>query len=269
MAIAALNSAATGLRALSTKIDVIANNLANAETHAFKRSRANFEDLMYTTIKNPGAANAAGDITPAGIQVGHGVRVSNTQLDFEKGPLESTDRQLDVAINGEGFFRVKIMDGVGDGTAYTRSGNFFVNPDGDLVLGQRDGPRILPVTTLPANTIEVNIAEDGNIEAVISGQTDPVNVGRLELTRFINPQGLKSLGGNLFQETVASGAPLTANPGEDGAGSINQGFLEGSNVDPVKELVGLIKTQRSFELNSQSIQTADQALQTVANLRRG
>src|SRR4051812_15383207 len=124
MAIAALNSAATGLRALSTKIDVIANNLANAETQAFKRSRANFEDLMYTTVKNPGAQNQNGDIAPAGIQIGHGVRLSNTQLDFEQGPMESTDRQLDVAIEGDGFFRVKILDSIGDGTAYTRGGNF-------------------------------------------------------------------------------------------------------------------------------------------------
>ena len=269
MAIAALNSAATGLRALSTKIDVIANNLANAETNAFKRSRINFEDLMYTTVKNPGAQNAAGDIAPAGIQIGHGVKISNTQLDFEQGPMESTDRQLDVAINGDGFLRVKIMDTVGDGTAYTRSGNFFTNSDGDLVLGQKDGPRLLPPITIPQNTTDVSIAEDGTVSVSTSDAIEQQTLGRLELTRFINPQGLKALGGNLFVETGASGTPLTTNPNEDGAGHIQQGFLEGSNVDPVKELVGLIKTQRSFELNSQSIQTADQALQTVANLRRG
>lgn len=269
MAIAALNSAATGLRALSTKIDVIANNLANAETHAFKRSRVNFEDLMYTTVKNPGAQNASGDVTPAGIQIGHGVRISNTQLDFEAGPLESTDRQLDVAINGDGFFRVKIMDSVGDGTAYTRSGNFFLNADGDITLGMKDGPRLLPPITLPRNTTDITISEDGTVSASVSDSVTPTPVGRLELSRFINPQGLKTLGGNLFVETAASGPPVIANPNEDGAGHIQQGFLEGSNVDPVKELVGLIKTQRSFELNSQSIQTADQALQTVANLRRG
>jgi flagellar basal-body rod protein FlgG len=269
MAIAALNSAATGLRALSTKIDVIANNLANAETNSFKRSRANFEDLMYTTVKQPGATNAAGDIAPAGIQIGHGVRISNTQLDFEQGPMESTDRQLDVAINGQGFFRVKIMDSVGDGTAYTRSGNFFLNTEGELVLGMKDGPRLLPPITLPANTVDVNIAEDGTVSASVSDAIEPTPVGRLEMARFINPQGLKTMGGNLFLETAASGPPVSSNPNEDGAGYIQQGFLEGSNVDPVKELVGLIKTQRSFELNSQSIQTADQALQTVANLRRG
>lgn len=269
MAIAALNSAATGLRALSDKIDVIANNLANAETHAFKGSRMNFEDLMYTTIRNPGIQNAAGDVTPAGIQIGHGVRVSNTQLDLEQGPMENTGRDLDVAITGEGFFRVKIMDGIGDGTAYTRSGNFFINKDGDLVVGMKDGPRVLPELNFPANTTEVAIAEDGTISAIVAGENEATPVGNLELVRFVNPQGLKAMGGNMYLQTDASGEPLTSNPGENGAGEIRQGFLEGSNVDPVKELVGLIKTQRAFELNSQSIQTADQALQTIANLRRG
>lgn len=269
MAIAALNSAATGLRALSDRIDVIANNLANAETHAFKSSRVNFEDLMYTTVRNPGIQNATGDVTPAGIQIGHGVRVSNTQLNLEDGPMENTGRQLDVAINGDGFFRVKIMDGIGDGTAYTRSGNFFINKDGDLVVGMKDGPRVLPVMNFPPNTTEVSIAEDGSVGAIVAGATTATPIGRLELVRFVNPQGLKTMGGNLFLQTDASGDPITSNPGEEGAGEIRQNFLEGSNVDPVKELVGLIKTQRSFELNSQSIQTADQALQTVANLRRG
>lgn len=269
MAIAALNSAATGLRALSTKIDVIANNLANAETHAFKRSRANFEDLMYTNVRNPGAGNAQGDIAPAGIQIGHGVKISNTQLDFSPGDFEVTDRQLDVAINGQGFFQVKILDGIGDGTAYTRSGNFFVNEQGELVLGQRDGPRVLPVIQLPQDTTDVNIAEDGTIEAIVGNGGEPQNVGQLTLSRFINPQGLRTIGGNMYLETAASGAPIQGTPADSGFGQIQQNALETSNVDPVKELVGLIKTQRSFELNSQSIQTADQALQTVANLRRG
>ena len=269
MAIAALNSAATGLRALSTKIDVIANNLANAETNAFNSSRVNFEDLMYTTVRQPGATNANGDITPAGILVGHGVRVSNTQLEFEDGPMENTGRQLDVAINGPGFFRVKILDSIGDGTAYTRSGNFFINNDGDLVLGSKDGARLIPQITLPRDTTNVNISEDGTVEASTSNAVAPTPVGRLEMARFINPQGLKTVGGNLFLETNASGQAVTGNPGDAGFGVVQQNFLEGSNVDPTKELVGLIKTQRSFELNSQSIQTADQALQTVANLRRG
>jgi len=268
MAIQALNSAATGLRALSTSIDVIANNLANAETTAFKSSRVNFEDLMYITLKQPGATNAAGNIAPAGIFVGLGVRISNTQLDLTQGPIERTDRPLDVAISGNGFFRVQVLDSLGDGTAYTRNGNFFVNSEGELVLGMKDGYRLIPPISIPPNTVDITITTDGAISVLTSGATAPQIVGQLELSQFVNPQGLKLLGGSLYQETEASGDPIDSNPGEDGAGEILQGNLEGSNVDPVKQLVNLIKTQRAFELNSQSIQTADQALQTIGNLRR-
>jgi flagellar basal-body rod protein FlgG len=268
MAIQALNSAATGLRALSTRIDVVANNLANAETNAFKRSRVNFEDLMYITLKQPGATNAAGDIAPAGIFVGLGTRISNTQLDLEQGSLERTDRQLDVGISGQGFFKVKVLSTVGNGEAFTRNGNFFVNKDGELVLGMKDGYKLIPPINIPPNATEINISADGVITVLQAGQTAPTNVGQFKLAQFVNPQGLDILGGSLYQATEASGPPLESNPGEDGAGELLQGHLEGSNVDPVKELVTLIKTQRAFELNSQSIQTADQALQTIGNLRR-
>lgn len=268
MAITALHSAATGLRALSTRIDVVANNLANAETTAFKRSRVNFEDLMYTMQKQPGTTTAAGDMSPAGIFIGHGVRISNTQLDLEQGPMESTGRQLDVAISGNGFFRVKIMDTIGDGTAYTRNGNFFVNSVGELVLGLGDGYKLIPPITVPVGTTDISISQEGIVEVTRSGENQKIVVGQLKLIQFINPQGLRQLGQSLYTETDASGEPIETNPGEDGAGQILQGFLESSNVDPVKELVTLIKTQRAFELNSQSIQTADQALQTVGNLRR-
>lgn len=268
MAITALNSAATGLRALSTRIDVVANNLANAETTAFKRSRVNFEDLMYTTLKQPGATNAAGDVSPAGIFVGLGVRISNTQLDLEQGGLENTARPFDVGISGPGFFRVRILDSIGGGVAYTRNGNFFVNNDGELVLGMGDGYRVDPPISIPPDAIEVNISQDGSVEVLRAGQTNATQVGQLRLNQFVNPQGLKLLGGSLYIETEASGPPIEATPGESGTGQLLQGYLESSNVDPVKELVTLIKTQRAFELNSQSIQTADQALQTIGNLRR-
>jgi flagellar basal-body rod protein FlgG len=268
MAITALYSAATGLRALSTQIDVTANNLANVETTAFKSSRVNFEDLMYLTLKQPGATNAAGQVSPAGIFVGLGVKISNTQLNTAQGSLERTDRPLDVAINGQGFFRVRIMDTIADGTAYTRNGNFFVNKDGDLVLGVKDGPRLIPPITIPSDATQINISLDGTISVLRANQTTPTNVGQLQLFQFVNPQGLDLSGGSLYLETDASGPPLQSNPGENGAGEVLQGHLESSNVDPVKELVSLIKTQRAFELNSQSIQTADAALQTVANLRR-
>jgi len=268
MAIMALNSAATGLRALSTRIDVVANNLANAETTAFKRSRVNFEDLMYLQLKPPGITNAAGDLTPAGIYVGLGTRISNTQLDLEQGSLENTGRPLDVAIEGNGFFKVKILDSIGDGFGFTRNGNFFVNNQGDLVLGMGDGYKLVPPIQIPPGTTDVSVSESGAVEVKVAGQDKTTRVGQLELSQFINPQGLRLLGGSIYVKTDASGEPITGNPGEDGAGITLQGYLEGSNVDPVKELVTLIKTQRAFELNSQSIQTADQALQTIGNLRR-
>ena len=268
MAITALNSAATGLRALSTRIDVVANNLANAETSAFKRSRTNFEDLMYLALKQPGTTSANGEVSPAGIFVGLGVRVSNTQLDTEQGSLENTGRQLDVGISGQGFFKVKILDTIADGFGYTRNGNFFVNKDGDLVLGMGDGYKMVPNINIPKGTTDVSIASDGTVEVLKSGTNQKQKVGQLELAMFVNPQGLNMLGGSVYTSTEASGTAVASKPGENGSGQILQGFLEGSNVDPVKELVTLIKTQRAFELNSQSIQTADQALQTIGNLRR-
>jgi flagellar basal-body rod protein FlgG len=270
MAIAALNSAASGLKALSTAIDVTANNLANAETTAFKRSRVNFEDLVYLQLRQPGTTNVAGDVSPAGTFVGLGVKVSNTQLDLSLGAQERTDRQWDVALTNEnGFFKVKVLDSVGDGFAYTRNGNFFVNNEGDLVLGMGDGYRLEPPINVPPNSTDPTISLDGTVSVMRPGQNAPTVIGQLKVTQFINPNGLKLLGGSLYQETQSSGQPFESNPGENGSAQTLQNFLEGSNVDPVKELVNLIKTQRAFELNSQSIQSADQALQTITNLRRG
>ncbi len=268
MAIIALNTAATGLRALSTQIDVVANNLANAETTAFKRSRVNFEDLMYMTLKEPGTTNSAGDVSPAGTFVGLGVRISNTQVDLSQGSLESTGRPLDVAIEGDGFFKVKVMNTLADGYGYTRNGNFFRNKDGFLVVGMGDGYKIQPPITLPSDATAISINDEGMIEYEKPGSTSKVQAGQLKLNYFVNSQGLKLQGGSIYTVTEASGPAIETNPGQNGTGVIKQTFLESSNVDPVKELVTLIKTQRSFELNSQSIQTADQALQTIGNLRR-
>ena len=269
MAITALYSAATGLRALSTRIDVVSNNLANAETTAFKSSRVNFEDLMYTMLKQPGSSNAAGEISPAGIFVGLGTRISNTQLNLDPGTLESTGRQLDVAIQGQGFLRVKLLDGIEDGLGYTRIGSFFVNNIGNLVLGSGDGYQLQPKISVPTGATDISIATDGTVSYSTGGSTTKGVAGQIKLTQFLNAAGLKELGGGIFTETPASGKAVEVLPGKAGSGTILQGFLEGSNVDPVKELVTLIKTQRAFELNSQSIQTADQALQTIGNLRRG
>jgi flagellar basal-body rod protein FlgG len=268
MAIPALHTAATGLRALSQRIDVVANNLANAETTAFKRSRVNFEDLYYLAQKQPGTTAANGDVSPAGIYVGLGVKVSNPQLDTEQGSMESTGRQLDVGISGQGFFKVKILDSISDGFGYSRNGNFFVNRDGELVLGMGDGYKLEPKVNIPKGTTDVSISQDGQIEVTKAGTNQKVKVGQLEIFQFVNPQGLNLLGGSIYTQTDSSGPPVESKPGENGAGQVLQGFLESSNVDPVKELVTLIKTQRAFELNSQSIQTADQALQTIGNLRR-
>lgn len=269
MAIMALNAAATGMQALSTRIDVTANNLANAETLAFKGSRVNFEDLMYVTLKQPGTTSANGEISPSGIAVGLGTKISNTQIDTSQGSLETTNRPLDVAINGNGWYKVQILDSMG-GTGYTRNGNFFVNNKGELVVGTGDGYRLQPPITIPSGVPDNNItiSEDGNVDVIKPGETQKTNIGKIVVTQFINQQGLKQLGGSIYTETEASGTPMENPPGTNGAGTLKQGFLEGSNVDPVKELVSLIKTQRAFELNSQSIQTADQALQTIGNLRR-
>src|SRR5581483_8635376 len=190
MAITALHSAASGLRALSTQIDVVANNLANAETTAFKRSRCNFEDLMYLVLKQPGTTNGQGDISPAGIFVGLGTRVSNTQLDTEQGSLESTNRPLDIGIQGQGFFKVKTLSSVGNGEAYTRNGNFFVNASGELVLGLGDGYKLVPPINIPTGTTDISIGTDGVISVLKAGSTAKQTVGQLQLSMFVNPQGL-------------------------------------------------------------------------------
>ena len=270
MAILALNSAATGLDALSTSIDVISNNLANAETTAFKGSRCNFEDLFYQTLSQPGVTSSSNQVSPAGIFVGLGTRVSNTELDLSQGSTQTTNNPLDVAIQGDGFFKVKVMSGVGDGYAYTRDGGFIINNQSELVLGIGEGYQLVPPIKLPTGTTadQVSIGQDGQIEVTQPGTNTKTVVGQFQLAMFPNPQGLNLLGGSLYQQTDSSGPPLLVNPEQSGSGLLLQNYLEGSNVDPVQELVTLIQTQRAFEMNSQSIQTADQALETIANLKR-
>src|SRR3954469_999675 len=222
MAITALNSAATGLRALSTRIDVIANNLANAETTAFKRSRVNFEDLMYLTLKQPGAQTAGGEIAPAGIFVGLGTKISNTQIDTESGSLENTGRPLDVAISGNGFFKVKILDTVGDGVGYTRNRAFVINEKGELVVGMGDGYRLQPPITFPAGAQDISISESGQVTYKRPGSITDTVAGQLQISQFVNPQGLQLLGGSIYLKTEASGNPVESNPGDNGAGKTVQ-----------------------------------------------
>lgn len=268
MAVVALHSAASGLSALSQELDIIANNLANVNTTGFKASRANFEDLLYQEKAQPGVVNANGDQRPAGLFVGLGTRISNTQFNFETGSAQTTGRDLDLMIDGDGFFQVRVLPEQGNGLGYARAGNFFLNKDREVVFGNSQGPRLEPNMTIPADTTKIEISSDGQVNAYVAGQVDPVNVGQLQLANFVNPAGLKPIGGNLYQETAASGPVITGNPGEGSFGQIMQRTLESSNVDAVNELVSLIKTQRAFEMNSQSIQAADQALQVISNLRR-
>lgn len=267
MAVLALHSAATGLNALSTELDVIANNLANVNTTAFKTQRVNFEDLIYQHKKQPGVENANGDQTPAGLQVGLGTQISNTQYDFELGSALPTGRELDVFIAGDGFLELEILSEQGGGVGYTRAGNLFTNRDGELVLGNSQGPRVQPGITIPDERQAVTISADGTVTVTLPDGSQS-NVGQLQLTNFVNNEGLKSVGGNVYVETEASGPPIQGNPGQGSLGELQQGHLENSNVDPVKELVALIKTQRAFEMNSQTIQAADEVLQVVGNLRR-
>lgn len=268
MANVALHSASTGLSALSTQIDVIANNLANSNTDGFKTMRANFENLLYHEKQQPGVENANGDRRPSGLYVGLGTRVSNTQIDFSTGSPRLTGNELDLMIDGQGFFRVQIREAEGGGVGYVRSGNFTVNGEGDLVLGSTDGPRMVPNINLPDNYREIGISADGTVNVFVAGDPEPQNVGQIEVARFVNPHGLKPLSGNIYVESAASGPAIEGVPGDQNFGTILQGAVESSNVNPINELVNLIRAQRSFEMNSQVIQAADQTLQVIGQLRR-
>ncbi len=269
MAILALHSAATGLSALNTALDVISNNLANINTPGFKGSRANFQDLLYVEKSQPGVENGVGDQAPIGLYVGLGTRVAGTQNNFAPGTALPTNRETDVTIDGSGFFRVVVEDRLGGGFAYTRAGSFALNSNGELVLASDQGRRLDPPVTIPADAIPpISIRPNGEVYANLPGQTEPQVVGNIEIAAFINPEGLRTVGENLFIETPASGPPIQGVPATDQRGALLAGFLEGSNVDPTRELIELIKTQRAFEMNSNTIRAADETLRQVANLRR-
>ncbi len=266
MAIQSLYTSATGMTAMETKLDVIANNLANLETVAFKKDRANFEDLFYRHEKMPGSEDTAGEYTPTGIHIGLGTRVQSVQSDFTQGAFDHTGRELDVVIEGPGFFQV--ADPGGD-TYYTRAGNWTKNANGNLVVGSAGLGRLLePPIPIPEDATNIVITPEGIVSVRQPGSQQLTQVGQIELAYFLNPQGLLKLGENLYAETDASGAPTLGNPGQDGIGMLRQNFLERSNVEPVNELIDLILTQRAFELNSQAVKAGDEVLQIVANLRR-
>ena len=253
--------AKTGMEGQQTKLDTIANNLANVGTNGFKRGGVVFEDLMYQNLRPAGSATSDQSQLPAGLQVGLGVRAAASTRHFGQGSLQQTGNNLDVAIKGQGFFQIQMPDGT---TAYTRDGAFQVDPSGALVTSA--GHAVQPGITVPANALAVTIAADGTVNATMPNQVTPQNLGQLQLASFVNPAGLESRGGNLFGETAASGTPNTAAPNSAGLGALQQGFVEGSNVNVVEELVTMIATQRAYELNSKAIQTSDQMLQRLGQL---
>jgi len=248
----------TGLSAQNTRLTTIANNLANASTVGFKRDDAQFEDLLYQIRAQPGASSSQTTQLPSGMQVGTGVRVVSTTKQFTEGSLQITDKPLDVAIDGHGFFQIELPDGT---TAYTRNGQFQRNSDGQIVTS--DGMLLQPAITIPQNAQTITISGDGLVEVTVTGQVAPQQIGQIQLADFINPPGLQAIGSNLFLETAASGAPLQSQPGANGLGQVKQATLESSNVDVVEEMVNMITTQRTYEMNSKVIATADQMLQFV------
>ncbi len=259
-----LFTAATGMIAQQMNIDTIANNLANVNTTSFKKSRVNFQDLLYETVKPAGTETTTGTTIPEGIQVGHGVRPSAIAKSYSQGNLVQTGNALDIAIEGDGFFQVELPDG---STAFTRDGAFKINQDGNVLTA--DGYLMTPGISIPTDATEIAIGADGTVSVMTPGNNTPQNVGTITLVRFANPAGLDArLGRNLLIETLASGTPTEGQPGLDGMGMIEQGFIENSNVQVVEEIIQMIVAQRAYEASSKVIQSSDDMLQLANNLRR-
>ena len=261
--IRSLWTAASGMQAQTLNIDVISNNLANVNTTGFKRSRADFQDLLYETMRPPGVASSADTQVPTGIQVGHGSRSVATQKIFLQGDFQHTQNELDLAIEGNGLFQIMQPNG---NVAYTRSGSFKIDGEGRIVTS--DGYPLEPEMTIPTDTMAISIGTDGTVSVLQAGDTEPTEVGTITLARFVNPAGLSSIGRNLYLPTAASGEEVTGTPGQDGFGTIAQGYLEMSNVSVVDEMVNMITAQRAYEINSKAIQASDDMLQVANNLRR-
>ncbi len=264
--IRALWTSASGMAAQQTNLDVVAHNIANVNTVGFKQSRANFEDLIYQNIKDPGVVSADGNRVPSGIQIGLGVKVSDVSKIFSQGSLKHTERDLDVAIEGRGFFKIELPNG---GEAYTRAGNFQIDNEGYIVTSE--GYKLLPNIQInsPETLVGISISPNGKVSAVRNeGGTQTVEeLGDIKLYRFVNPAGLKAIGQNLFIATEASSEAVEGDPNTDGFGKLSQGFLESSNVNIVEEMVNLIVAQRAYEMNSKGVTTSDEMLRIVANLK--
>lgn len=264
MSVQTLYTAATGMQAMQTKLDVIANNMANMNTTAFKKDRANFEDLFYDNQVMPGNIDSGDNLTSTGTNIGLGVKVSSVQTDFSNGGVNTTNRPLDMMIDGPGFFQI---EDPGGNILYTRAGNFNINANGDLVMGSASlGRKLSPNVNIPVGATNPQVSPDGKITYQLNGQTQ--EAAQIELANFINPEGLLKMGENLYSATNASGAAVTGAPRLDGMGGIQGGALEASNVEPVSELIDLITTQRSFEMNSQAIKAGDEMLQLISSLGR-
>lgn len=251
----------TGMSAQNLNMDVIANNLANVSTTGFKKSRADFQDLLYQIMKVPGSPTSADTKSPTGIQVGLGVKPAAVTKLFTEGDIVQTQNTLDIAIEGQGFFQVLLPDG---NTAYTRAGNLKMDGDGRVTTS--DGYPIQPEITLPEDAREITISETGVVSAFLGSDTTSTELGNIDLVDFINPAGLVAIGRNLFRETEASGTAVTGTPGTDGFGTLLQGYVENSNVNLVEEMTQMITTQRAYEINSNVISTSDEMMQTVTNM---
>ncbi len=258
----ALNIAATGMLAQQLNVEVISNNIANMNTTAYKRQRAEFQDLLYQDERRVGSTSSdSGTIVPSGIQLGLGVRTAAVYRMTGQGQIVTTENSLDLAIQGKGYFQVTLPSGE---TAYTRAGSLQLSPEGQIVTA--NGYTVLPGITIPNDAVDVTVNSSGEVQVTLAGQVQPQVVGQLELATFPNQVGLQALGDNLYAETPASGNPTTGVPGSTGFGTVLQGFLETSNVDVVQEITNLIRAQRAYEMNSKVIQTSDQMLQTMTQL---
>ena len=267
MSFQTIYTSGSGMLGMEQKLNTVAHNLANMETTAFKKQRANFEDLFYDNWRYPGSQDVQGEFTGTGIQIGLGTRVTSVQSHMRQGGFKETNRPMDVAISGDGFFRVN--DPFSGEILYTRAGNFSVNPNGTLVLGSAHTGRLLdPPITIPEDATHVQINDDGTVWVAQGANPQLQQVGQFQLSTFINPEGLLRVGENLFQQTDASGPPTDGQPGLEGLGTLKQSMIEMSNVQPVVELIDMITSQRAYELNSQVTRTGDEILQTVINIKR-
>jgi flagellar basal-body rod protein FlgG len=259
----ALSIAASGMQAQQLNVDVISHNIANMNTTSYKRQRAEFQDMLYQNLERPGSTSSASGATlPLGIQLGVGVRADAVGRITEQGGIAATGNPYDIAINGRGFFQITLPSGQ---TGYTRAGNLAVNADGQVVTA--DGYALEPAITVPQEATAIQITRDGIVEVTLAGQTDPQQLGQIEIASFINPAGLEAIGDNLYLETPASGSATTATPGSPGLGTLMQGYLELSNVNAVEEISALIVAQRAYEMNARVITAADEMLQSTTQLR--